>query len=148
MTKTVYVLKYKNAYMFCFFLIYEEVYMPRKGWTFLSFIFIFTTTWMDVEMPLNIRLHIITHASSTTLKICWSSAILPAVLHWRGSLTAKEQRSLHKAVAIYSAHIINSSHVPVNYLSNHIVKLRKDDQWLIYRANIETDLTKCFTIHH
>lgn len=49
------------------------------------------------------------------------------------------------AVAIY-----NASHVPVNRHCSSITVIiitgQKDDQWLIYRAQFETDFTKCFAV--
>lgn len=55
-------------------------------------------------------------------------------------------------VAIYRTYTPNSSHVGL-HLNRHgsnisivSIQRQKDDQWLIYRAHMETDFTKCSAI--
>lgn len=61
----------------------------------------------------------------------------------------RRQLSLHTAVAFYSAHTVNSPHVPLSHhcgdISINIIKCL-DDQYLIYSTYIETGFTKGFTI--
>lgn len=61
-------------------------------------------------------------------------------------------KPLHTDVAIYRTYTPDSSHVglPLNRHRSNIsivtIQRQKDDQWLIYRAHMETDFTKCFAI--